>query len=236
MTRCLSAHQPAYLPWLGYFEKIARSDVFVYLDTVQFEKNSFINRNRIKSTQGPLWLTIPVRQKGHMSSTLQTLQIDEAQPWRDKHLKSIALNYRKAPGFAEKFAKLEQVYDRTAPTLAEFCWRQLQFWLNELEITTPVLRASQLPVMGKKSELILNLCLQQRADAYLSGKLGRDYLDEAAFAAHRIGVSYQDYQSPCYPQLHGEFVPALGVVDLWMNSPVSLAGFFSGEVRHEFLC
>lgn len=235
MTCCLSAHQPAYLPWLGYFEKIARSDVFVYLDTVQFEKNSFINRNRIKSAQGPLWLTIPVLQKGHMSSTLQTLQTDETQPWREKHLKSIALNYRKAPGFADKFAKLEQLYDRTVVTLSDFCWQQLQFWLSELGITTPLFRASQLPVMGKKSDLILNLCLHQRADAYLSGKLGRDYLDEAAFAAHQIRVSYQDYQSPCYPQLHGEFVPALGVIDLWMNSPVSLAGFFSGVVRHEFL-
>ena len=92
----LSAHQPAYLPWLGYFDKIARADVFVYLDTVQFEKNSFINRNQIKTPQGAQWLTIPVRTKGHMSASLRTTEIDDSQKWRSKHIKSIETNYRKA--------------------------------------------------------------------------------------------------------------------------------------------
>ena len=90
----LSAHQPAYLPWLGYLDKIASADVFVFLDDVQFEKNSFINRNRIKTSQGAQWLTVPVRMKGHMYATLLNTSMDDSQPWRRKHLAAVALNYR----------------------------------------------------------------------------------------------------------------------------------------------
>src|SRR5690349_7924911 len=105
----LSAHQPAYLPWLGYFDKIRRCDVFVYLDTVQFEKNSFTNRNKVKTAQGPLWLTVPVRSKGHLSSTLQELELDPAQRWRHKHLKTLREAYAKAPHFEARFERMERL-------------------------------------------------------------------------------------------------------------------------------
>lgn len=88
----LSAHQPAYLPWLGYFDKITEADIFVFLDTVQYEKNSFINRNKIKTPQGPQWLTIPVKSKGHITATLRETLVDDSKPWRSKHLKSIEMN------------------------------------------------------------------------------------------------------------------------------------------------
>jgi hypothetical protein len=229
MTCSLSAHQPAYLPWLGYFEKIARADIFVYLDTVQFEKNSFTNRNRIKGPNGPFWLTVPVRQKGHLEGTLQTLEIDGAQAWREKHLKAIALSYARAPGFAAKFARLEALYGEAHATLADFCWAQLQFWVQELGLgRTRLVRSSELPAMARKSDLVLDLCRHFGANRYLSGKLGRDYLDEAAFGSHDIEVVYQDYRCEPYPQLHGEFVPALGIVDVWMNMPVPLLDYFHG--------
>lgn len=93
----LSIHQPAYLPWLGYFDRIARSDKFVYLDNVQFERNSFINRNRIKTANGPIWLTIPVRLKEHFNKTIADIEIDARQNWKRKHLRSIEQNYRHAP-------------------------------------------------------------------------------------------------------------------------------------------
>ncbi|WP_429258357.1 WbqC family protein [Paraburkholderia sp. GAS334] len=229
MTCSLSAHQPAYLPWLGYFAKIARADIFVYLDTVQFEKNSFTNRNRIKGPNGPFWLTVPVRQKGHLEGTLQTLEIDDSLAWRKKHLKAIALSYAKAPGFAEKFARLEALYGGAHASLADFCWWQLQFWIQELGLgATQLVRSSELPVLSKKSDLVLDLCRHFGANRYLSGKLGRDYLNESAFASHDIEVIYQDYRCEPYSQLHGEFVPALGIVDVWMNSPVPLLDFFHG--------
>ena len=213
----LSAHQPAYLPWLGYFDKIARADLFVYLDSVQFEKNSYIKRNRIKTPQGALWLTIPVKMKGHLSATLRDSEIDSSQPWRAKHLKSIAMNYSKAPHFRDCFARLEGLMSGTETNLAELCWQQLCFWLAELRIATRVVRSSVLPVAASKTNLILELCRHFGANHYISGALGRDYLIEGDFRAAGISLEYQNYVHPVYPQLWGEFLPNLSIVDPWMN-------------------
>lgn len=217
----LSAHQPAYLPWLGYFDKIARADVFVYLDTVQFEKNSFINRNQIKTPQGPMWLTIPVRTKGHTSASLRSTEIDDAQPWRTKHLKSIEMNYRKAPFFEECFPKIENLILKSETNLAEYCFHQLQFWLNEFAIDTQVVRLSELPIDSVKSDLVLDLCQYFSADYYFSGTLGRNYLIENDFNKLNISIEYQNFKSFTYPQLWGDFVPYLGILDYWMNAKPS---------------
>ncbi len=213
----LSAHQPAYLPWLGYFEKIQRSDIFIYLDTVQFEKNSFINRNKIKTPQGGQWLTIPVKIKGHTNATLIDTEVDDAQPWRTKQLKSIEMNYRKAPNFAECYPKLVALLSIPVTNLAELCWQQLKFWLAEFEIDTKLIRSSDLSITSKKSDLVLDLCKHFNADHYLSGALGRDYLDENDFTATGITVEYQDFSHPIYPQRWGDFTPYMCIIDYWMN-------------------
>jgi hypothetical protein len=213
----LSAHQPAYLPWLGYFEKIQRSDIFVYLDTVQFEKNSFINRNKIKTSQGPQWLTIPVKVKGHINSTLTETEVDNSQNWRIKHIKSIEMNYRKAPYFANCFPRLCDLLLMPGDNLADLCWNQLSFWLTEFQIDTKVVRSSDLNITSKKSDLIFDLCMNYSADRYLSGALGREYLDEEKFESMGIKIQYQDFNHPNYSQLWGAFEPAMGIVDYWMN-------------------
>lgn len=214
----LSAHQPAYLPWLGYFDKIASADVFVYLDTVQFEKNSFINRNQIKTPQGALWLTIPVKTKGHTSASLRSTEIDDTQPWRAKHLKSIEMNYRKAPRFEEFFPKIEALIRMPESNLAEYCFHQLRFWLDELAIDTQVVRSSQLPVESTKSDLVLDLCRYFSAKHYLSGAFGRSYLIEDKFKKMGIEIEYQNFKSQSYPQLWKEFIPNLSILDWWMNT------------------
>ena len=213
----LSAHQPAYLPWLGYFDKIARADVFVYLDTVQFEKNSFINRNQIKTPQGPLWLTIPVKTKGHTSGSLRSTEIDDAQPWRAKHLRSIEMNYRKAPRFEEQFSKIEALLRLPESNLAEFCFHQLQFWLDELAINTRIVRSSELSIDSAKSNLVLDLCQHFSAKHYLSGTLGRGYLIEDDFKRSEIHIEYQNFIPQPYPQLWGDFIPYLSILDWWMS-------------------
>jgi len=225
----VSAHQPAYLPWLGYFDKIARVDVFVYLDTVQFEKNSFINRNRIMTPSGPQWLTIPVRTRGHLSGTLRDTRTDETQAWRTKHLRSIAMNYSRAPHFPVGSGKLEALLNTQEDNLAELCWIQLGFWLAELGITTRLVRGSELQVGGTKADLVLDLCRQLGADHYLSGALGRDYLEPAAFRDAGIELEFQEYVSPVYPQQWGaEFVPNLSIVDYWMNCGPQARPFAGG--------
>lgn len=213
----LSAHQPAYLPWLGYFDKIARADIFVYLDTVQFEKNSFINRNRIKTPQGVQWLTIPVKAKGHLTDTLRNTEVESSQPWAQRHVKSVRMNYSRARCFATCHPRLESLLADSQSNLAELCWTQLRFWLAEFAIATPVVRSSELPVEGRKSALILQLCRHLGADRYLSGALGRGYLAAEEFRAAGIELQFQSYESPVYPQLWGDFVPHLSIVDYWMN-------------------
>lgn len=213
----LSAHQPAYLPWLGYFDKLARSDTFVFLDTVQYEKNSFINRNRIKTAQGPIWLTIPVKTKGHTSSTLRETEIDYSRDWKSKHLKSIRLNYCRAPYYAERYPKLEALYDVIDIHLSDLCFRHLQFWMVELGIKSRLVKASSLSVESVKSDLILDLCKALGATYYISGIFGRQYLDSHKFEAAGVELDYQQFQHPIYPQLHGEFLSGMGIVDAWMN-------------------
>jgi hypothetical protein len=212
----VSIHQPAHLPWLGYFSRIAASDVFVFLDNVQFEKNSFTNRNRIKTPNGPLWLTIPVVTHGHRQNILD-IRVDEHQHWQKKQLRSIEQNYRSAACFKDRFERLTAIYRANEEYLAEFCFRQLAFWLKELGISKPVVRASTLPVEGRKSDLLLELCRFLGATSYLSGPFGRNYLAEDKFELAGIKVEYQNYVQPVYPQLHGGFIPHLAVVDYWLN-------------------
>lgn len=214
----VSIHQPAYLPWLGYFDKIARADLFIWLDNVQFQKNSFQNRNKILTKDGPVWLTVPVRTSGVLYETpLKEVEIDNGRNWRAKHLASIRMNYNKAPNFTDYFPGLARFYEREWPTLDRLCWEMLAHFNALLGVKTPIRRASELNAAGAKSDLILDLCRKAGATTYLSGALGRDYLDLASFAKAGIAIEFQDYKHPSYHQVYPGFVSALAVVDVLMN-------------------
>ncbi|MCG8355202.1 MAG: WbqC family protein [Kiloniellales bacterium] len=228
--RVVSIHQPAYLPWLGYFDKIRRADRFVYLDTVQFQKQSFQNRNKIRTADGWTWLTVPVETKGVLYETpLKDLRINNRVDWRRKHLRAIEMHYRKAPRFAEVMPLMEGFLGRDWDRLADLCFDMLTAFNRLLGIETEVLRASALSgVEGGKSDLILNLCRHLGATQYLSGTLGRNYLDEAAFEAAGIELRYQDYAHPVHAQAYDGFEPYMGVIDLLMNEP-DPAGVIEGR-------
>lgn len=217
----VSIHQPAYLPWLGYFDKIASSDSHVFLDNVQLEKRGFTHRNQIKTPQGPLWLTIPLHTHGHRESHLGATLIAEEGDWRGKHLKSIAQNYGKAPFFTQRFPRLENWYEQSngISGLTELCFSQLRFWLDEFDIGTRIVKSSEMASSGCKSDLMLALCRELGATTYISGALGKNYLQEADFTAAGIGVIYQNYAHPTYAQLYGDFLPAMSIVDYWFNNP-----------------
>ncbi|UJQ96059.1 WbqC family protein [Mariluticola halotolerans] len=215
----VSIHQPAYLPWLGYLDRIASSDVFVFLDTVQFEKNSFTNRNRIKTANGPVWLTVPVKQKGHIDKSLLDIEIDQQKNWQVKHLRSIEQAYRKAPNFGAYMPILAPTITETTDGIAALCWRQLAHLVEVFGLETRIVRASELAVDSRKSDLVLDICKQLGATTYLSGSLGRDYLALDDFSAARIDVSFQDFTTPEYPQQHGEFIPNLSAIDYIFNAP-----------------
>lgn len=214
----LTAHQPSYLPWLGYFDKIIHSDVFIYLDTVQLEKNSYSYRNKIKTPQGSTWLTIPLKMKGHTSNLIQDVLIDNSQQWKKKHLKNIFFNYKKSSFFNELYPKIEKLYQQDFDLFSDLTYQHLLFWIQELNIKTKIIKSSGLEINSKKSNLILDLCKEFNADKYISGALGKDYLDESGFKEENISIEYQDYQHPSYQQLNGSFISHMGIVDFWMNT------------------
>lgn len=215
----VSINQPAYLPWLGYFQRIAMSDLHVVLDHVQFEKNSFTNRNKVRTAEGSCWLTVPLKTKGQFGElAINAIQIDEKQNWRDKHWRTLQQNYGKAPAFGSLSAGLEQIYRQEWTHLAGLCRELTALQHAAFGITTPLRYSSEMNPQKTKNELVLELCQQVGATTYLSGAMGRDYLDESAFASAGIRVAYQDYRHPEYPQCRGTgFLPYMAALDLLFN-------------------
>lgn len=215
----LTAHQPAFLPWLGYFDKIHSADKFIFLDSVQFEKNSFTNRNKIKTPQGELWLTVPVKAKGHTVNTLRNLEIDANANWKKKHLGAIHANYKKAKRFHALYPALEDLYSREYSLISDLCFDQIQFWMSQLRLDRPLIKSSSLGITSSNSDLILDLCRRCSATKYISGAQGRNYLKEADFRREGIEITYQDYRHPEYAQLWGgEFLPGMSILDFLMNN------------------
>lgn len=216
----ISIHQPAYLPWLGYFDKIQRSDYFIYLDSVQLEKNSYTYtyRNKIKTPQGSTWLTIPLKTKGYTTNSIRDIRIDNSQHWKKKHLKNIFFNYKKAKFFDEVYPKIALLYEVDFDFFSDLAYQHMVFWLKEFNINTKIVKSSTLNIESKKSDLVLDLCSNFRASKYLSGALGKDYLKEGGFDHHQIKIEYQNYRHPVYRQVNGEFLPYMGIVDFWMNT------------------
>lgn len=221
----VSINQPAYLPWLGYFQRIAVSDLHIVLDHVQFEKNSFTNRNKARTANGWCWLTVPVRTRGRFGNVpINRLEIDNTARWRESHWRTIEQNYAQAPFFDAHAAFFEGVYRREWLYLADLCREITGYLLEAFGIRTPLRYSAQMPVSGRKDELVLELCRQVGAKTYLSGALGRNYLREELFRAAGIAVKYQDYHHPTYPQARGgAFQPYMAAIDLLFNcGPESL--------------
>jgi len=208
--------QPGYLPWLGFFDQEMSVDTFVIYDDVQFDRRGWRNRNRVKSTDGWAWLSVPVIQKGKYEQKVNEVLIDNERPWKKKHLGTIESFYKKAPYFEPLYPQLAQIIERDWQYLWELDLALIG-WLNEIiGIETPLKLASTLEVEGTKSKRLLNICRKLGADEYYSGAAARHYLELDLFRENGIDVFYQEYDHPKYPQLHGDFVTHLSALDLVM--------------------
>lgn len=219
--------QPAYLPWLGYFDRIRRSDLCISLDHVQIDRNSrtkFANRNKVRTAQGWTWLTVPIRSGGRYGDMpLDAIDIDSGQDWAAKHWKTIEGSYRRAPFFAQWQPLLAPVYADPPGQLLPLCRRLTGELLRGFGITTPVVSSLDLVCRDAKDLLILNLCREVGASTYLSGPFGRDYLDRAAFRAAGIELLFHDYRHPTYTQAFPGFEPYMSAIDLALtHGPDSL--------------
>jgi hypothetical protein len=214
----VSINQPAYLPWPGYFDRIKKADLHIVLDHVQFEKNSMTNRNKIKTPQGWTWLTVPVKTKGKFKDCpISELEINETVKWTHKHWQGIKSNYSKAPYFRDHENFFKEVYEKDWILLNDILTETNDYFNNQLDIKTECVTSTSLKPEETKSNLILELCRKVSATQYISGPLGRDYLDREAFNKAGIEVLFHDYQYPEYPQQHGDFEPFMSVIDLLFN-------------------
>ena len=227
----LTGHQPNYLPYLGFFHKIARADAFVLVDTVQFVKRGpfgWIHRNRIRSSgaEGWMWLSVPVLTSGKFTQSIAEARIDDRVPWRRKHWRSLRLAYGRHPHFAQHAPFFESLYAREWAGLSALSEEVIRYLMKAFGIATPFHRASDLKPEGSGGDLILDLCGKLKADAYLSGVHGLDYLDPAAFGRAGIRLLFQEFTHPMYSQAPFEgFIPNLSAVDLLFS-----AGPKAGEI------
>ncbi len=209
----VAGHQPNYLPWIGFFDKIKRSDLFIVEDNLQYVKREFQNRNQIKTPNEPLWLTVPVECDYQAPiNEVRVAKRGEAD-WAKRHWLSLKYNYSKAP-YWEKYSDFfEDVYSREWDLLIDLNLHLITGIMGFLNIKTPFVMASALNVSGKNSELVLAQCKALKADIYLSGNGARQYLDVQKFENEKINVVFQDFKHPTYHQLYGAFVPNLSIVD-----------------------
>jgi hypothetical protein len=229
----LTAHQPVYLPWLGLFHKITLADKFCFFDEVQYQAKDWNNRNKIKFNNGTAnWLTVPVLRKSYLSHSYLELKINNSIPWQRKHWNSIRLNYSKAPFYSMYSKELQKFYEMNWEYLSELNYEMLLFFLDALNISIPVVRMRDFDFQGKKSDLVVDMCLQLEADIYIFGEQGKSYADVMEFKKAGVLPVFQEYQHPVYPQLHGDFVSHLSIIDLLFNcGPESLAILMSENLR-----
>ncbi len=213
----VSVHQPQYLPWLGYFHKISCSDVFVFLDNVQYKKREFQNRNKIRVKDGSIWLTVPVKVKGRYFQKIRDVEIESGFRWRQDHWKALEINYRKAKHFTEFSGFFKKIYDRQWHRLMDVSVEIIKIFLDVWAIKTKIYFESDLNIKGRKTERIVEICKKVGADKYLSGVGAKAYLDGKRFEDEGIGLIWQNFRSPVYKQVYDGFVPNLAAVDILFN-------------------
>lgn len=218
--------QSSYIPWKGYFDLIRSVDEFILFDDAQFTKRDWRSRNRIKTAQGAIWLTVPVSTKGKYLQAIKDTEISDPA-WSRSHWQSIATHYARAPFFSSYKAALEELYRGcTATHLSLVNRRLIEGLCSLLGITTKLSWSMDYTVVPGKTERLLSLCQQAGATAYLSGSSARDYLDAGVFAAAGIGVTFTDYAGyPEYPQIHPPFDHHVSVIDLLVNAGPEAVSF-----------
>ncbi len=217
MTR-VAIMQPTYLPWSGYFGLMQSVDVFVLLDSVQFARRSWQQRNQIKTANGAQWLSVPVLSKGKRDQLISEVELDKSSGFAATHRRSIEMSYAKTPHFKRYADTLLPLLDNSSPLLADMTIALILQLKAQLGIETRVLRASELDGNGARADLLASLCKQIGATAYVSPPGSKDYLDESdAFYTIGVPVQYYEFNHPEYLQPFGKFLPYMSVIDMMFN-------------------
>ncbi|NPE27407.1 WbqC family protein [Methanococcoides sp. SA1] len=217
MTTVLTAHQPLYIPWLGFFQKVSMSDKFCLWDDVQFDPNDYQNRNRLKNPNGECMITVPIKTKGYREKTIGDMQIENQHNWQRIHLNTINISYAKAPYFESYSDFFKKTFERKWDKLVDLDEHILEYLFKELGMNVDIIRSSDLKLEGAKSSRIIDMCNKLEADIYIFGTLGKEYADLDKFKQANITPYFQEYKHPSYSQLWKDYTPNLSVLDLLFN-------------------
>lgn len=214
----VAIQQLEHLPWMGFFNKMAQCDTFVILDHVQFKKNYFENRNKIKSPAGGVWVTVPVLIKGRFGQRINEVEIDSTKQWKKKYLKTVEQYYCKAPYYKDIADLILPAFETDSVMLCELNYDLIKRVAGYLGIETPVVLSSEIGLTDAEStKMLVEICKKYSAGSYISGPDGRNYLDKAMFRDSGIKIDYHDFVHPEYTQLYGEFVSHMSVIDVIAN-------------------
>lgn len=211
----VSIHQPGYLPFMGFFKKIQSCDIFVELDDVAYTRSDFDNRNRIRTHDGSMFLTVPVLNK--FNQKLNEVKITNNENWNHKHVMAIKNNYQKSLYFEKYWWDLEHIMMNKWEKLLDLNLSIIKYIYNELQLETKIIKSSELEINLSGSEKILEICKKLKCTTYLSGPFGKNYLDEKSFFDSGIKVVYENFKHPNYNQIHDNFIPNLSIIDLLFN-------------------
>lgn len=220
----VAIHQPTFFPWLGYFDRMLASDLFVILDHVQFERRNYQNRTLIRLEDESRWLTVPVVQVSQKEKIIDKrvdnpADLGGTRWWGPNSFNTLKYAYRKAPFFDAYAPRLREIFHARWDKLLDLNMATLDFMRSQLEIATPMLRSSTLPCEGQRSGLLLDICQKVGASAFLGGMGGsRGYLEQEAFDAAKMGVQWQEFKHPVYTQQgSAPFIKGLSALDLLFN-------------------
>ncbi len=228
----LAIHQPQYMPWLGYFHKLASCDLFVLLDDVQFKKNEWQHRNRIRGAQGPQWLSVPNHY--HFPQKITEVRVLNERDWKKDHLSAIRSCYGRTPFFEKYAADLSHFFENNWETIDKLNADSIKLITGWMGIKTPIKISSNHVLHGESTVRLINICRHFGADTYLAGAGGKDYMDLGLFEQAGIKVLFQEFACPCYAQHWARtpenFVPNLSALDLVFNAgPASLSVLLGKE-------
>lgn len=211
--------QPTYMPWLGYIEMIASSDIYVAFDSAQFTKKTFDHRNKIKTANGVIYLSLPVQKASQKTNTCDIkISYSQGNPL-EKHFKAIELAYKKASYFEKYRPLFEKFYSKKYDLLRDLNIDMIKLICNILEIKTKIILSSDLNDKNDlgKTERVINLCKEANITHLYDAHGAEKLLDKSLFKKEGISIDFQKYEHPEYPQLWGEFIPYLSVIDLIFN-------------------
>ncbi len=227
----VAIHQPNFAPWIGYFSKIAASDIFILLDDAQYTKNSYINRNRIRIGDSSHWLTIPVRTSRDLP--INQVEIDNKQNWKSNHLKTLKQYYGKSAGYARTMKMIEDVYSVNYKYIHELNTDLIMRICSELGLYPELRTASELGASGKSTSRLIELVRQVGGDTYVSGHGAEAYQDESLFMKNDICLKFLEVDQVIYPQQGNEFISSLSVIDYLFNVSAASTDILSYRVTEK---